>query len=208
MCEEGRDSTAYVTVHELFDTVGLTAEIDSAVTVPIRPDHDHAIDFISRYGTDGMATASGVWASSLDDSVTLAVATVLAARVRPLGRLLEPAGFHSRLTFRPKPAIALDNPIVCVPHLRHEEGLRPVGLPPGVQIVGSVGRDEGDSAIIIYVLLDERGEVTGVTSARGSDVALATARDIITQLVFDPALWNGEGVPGRARLGLRFSPSN
>ena len=209
VCQESRDTIGYVAVDELFDTVGLADEIAAAVSLPTPATADaYSLDFIIRYGADGAATASGVWASTLDEAPTRLAATILAARVLPLGRLIKAAGFRSRLSFHPRATVALGRPIVCSPHLRHAEGMRPTGMPDGVRLVGYIGREPGDSAILVRVSIDERGDVVDIESIWGTAAALERAREIIALLTFDPALQNGEGVPGRTRFGFTFSPAN
>ena len=206
-CRERWDVSTFVTVDEIFDTVGLGVELTapgrSFVTVDARPP---TLDFVTRYRTDGSVSASGVWDSAFDSLSTAELTEVLRRRTRVLTRLLEPEGFHTELTLEPAVRVEVRPPIDCSPHLVHEEGQPPTGLPEGVRTwVGRLYGNAPESQVSVMVHLDAEGRVTDVVMEQGSDATFAAAVDIVRGLRFDPAARNGEAVDARLRLSFDFA---
>jgi hypothetical protein len=209
VCRDGQDTTSFVTLTEVFDTIGLASTLAERLDRGAQEwvGSESELDFVVQYDARGMPTASGVWSSTLDEASTASAAAILAARIQPLGQLLTEAGFRTRLSFEAGPSLALAVPVRCVPHLTHAEGEPATGLPEGVRLVGYVGRDPGNNAARVDVSLDANGQVTDIELVRGTEVGLARAREVIALLTFDPALRNGVGIPSTMRLGLTFRPA-
>jgi hypothetical protein len=210
VCRDGLDTTSFVALTEVVDTIGLAATLAERLEDGARAwvGSEALLDFVVQYDTLGMPTASGVWSSTLDETSTASTEAVLAERIQPLGQLLIEAGFRTRLSFRPGPSLALAVPIRCIPHLTHEEGQPATGVPDGVRLVGYVGRTPGDEAALVDVSIDAKGQVTAVELVRGTEAGVERAREVIALLTFDPALENGVGVPSKMRLGLTFRPGS
>lgn len=207
VCNTSRRKPSALRVSELFDTAGLgrtLAEI-GIKPLPLAPPWP-LYDFITRYDGAGRPVASGTWDATVDSTVAAALEAELKARVRPLGALLEPAGFRSQIVFARRVTFDVAGPVECMPHMVHRPGERALGLPDNVTTwSGSLFVREGDTTTaVVRIHVERDGSVLRVESVRGAPSALERARDVIRRLTFEPALNNGVPVRGVMHQAFRF----
>lgn len=208
-----------VHAYEIFDTGGLSEELAAIGVQPLPPDSNSTIprwrtlDFISRYSRDGQPGIMGVWETSLDSTSALQVEGILRERAQAISGLLEPEGFRTVAVLSNRPTLEVAPAVTCIPHVRHERGERPRGLPDGMilRLVPPLfrprpGAANAQTTATMRVRLDREGTVTAVEPLAGDSVAIAAARTILSRLQFDPALRNGEPVLGE--VVYSFRPSN
>ena len=206
VCREARASVDPSRVSEVFDTVGL-GEAVSAVSTSGTPSGAGrpSVDFVTHYRADGRVEVSGLWAATIDSASATAVATLLSRRVKPLGPLLGRTSFRSHLELRPTPRLELRPAIDCLPHIGHEEGKPPTGLPAGVRLTqGRSMRPGQDASSEVRVSLAPSGEVTAVERRGGYDRTFRRAEAVIRGLHFDPPLSNGLPVEGSVVQTVTF----
>ena len=220
VCRVQAGDLPVVQVSEIFDTLGLSealAEI-GAQPFPLEPGSTRVrwrtVDFISRYGRDGKPGIMGVWDTSLDSASALRVERILRGRARAISGLLVPEGFRTVAVLSNYPTLEVAPPVACAPHVKHDRGERPRGLPDGVALTNMTNRfrprrlgARASSTAMVQLRLDREGTVTEVEPLAGDSVVMAAARNIISRLQFDPALRNGEAVAGQAAYSFRFSES-
>lgn len=182
---------------EIFDTVGLSAQLASLHMPPLSPDAQtnirrwQTLDFITRYLRDGRPGAMGVWQTTLDSTEAARVQRILRSRVRPVPSLLEPTGFRTVVRFTPRPTVVTAPAVTCLPHMVHGRNQPPSGLPKGVST--AMGFSTPGPTAVVRIHLDAAGRVTAVDSVYGDGTLVARARAIVAALRFYPALVNGEG---------------
>ncbi len=218
VCRVQTGDRPVVQAYEIFDTVGLSEELAAVGAQPLPPDPNsptprwRTLDFISRYSRDGQPGILGVWETSLDSTSALHVEGILRERARAISGLLEPEGFRTVAVLSNRPTLEVAPAVACTPHVRHVRGERPRGLPDGMilRLVAPLfrprpGAANAQTTATIRVRLDREGTVTAVEPLAGDSVAIAAARNILSQLQFDPALRNGEAVLGEVVYSFRPS---
>ena len=207
VCNESRRKPTAVRISELFDTAGLGATLAEIgiKPLPLAPPWP-LYDFITRYDASGRPLVAGTWDATTDPAVTSALEGELKARVRPLGGLLEPTGFRSRIVFARRVTFDVAGPVECMPHMVHRSGERPLGLPDHVTTWGgSVFVREGDTTTaVVRIHVERDGSVFRVEEVGGAPRTLERTRDVIRRLSFEPALSNGVPVRGVLVQAFRF----
>lgn len=218
VCRVQAEDRPVVHAYEIFDTVGLSEELAVVGAQPLPPDSDsttprwRTLDFISRYSRDGQPGIMGVWETSLDSTSALQVEGILRERARAISGLLEPKGFRTVAVLSNSPTLEVSPAVTCIPHVRHDRGERPSGLPDGMilRLMSPLfrprpGATNAQTTATMWVRLDRDGTVTAIEPLAGDSVAIAEARNILSQLQFDPALRNGEAVLGEVVYSFRSS---
>lgn len=213
-CRIDSQSRPPIPASEIFDTLGLAARLAAVEDRPLPLDARsdavrwHTLDFITRYARSGRPSTSGVWTTTLDSADAVVAGSILTARIRPLPGLLRSEGFRTVVVFAPRPTLEVAAPVVCLPHIVHEEGQRPTGLPTDVSTwrefrsSGRSARSPGQATL--RIALDRRGVVVALDSVAGGSAAVAAARNVVRGLRFDPALRNGEPVLGELVQSFAF----
>lgn len=207
VCREARSTPQPIRVSEVFDTVGLgtaVAAVPIGVGAPggARP----SVDYVAHYHADGSVAVDGLWSATIDSTSAAAVAAELARRVTPLGPLLGRTSFHAHLALKPTPRLELRPAIDCLPHIAHEEGQPPTGLPAGVRLTqGRASRAGYDASSEIRISLSSAGEVTAVERRSGYEDTFHAAEQVIRGLRFDPPSSNGLPVAGTVVQTVTFS---
>jgi len=217
VCQIEPGEAPAILASEILDTVGLATDLANVDAQPLPRGSQSAavrwqtLDFISRYSRDGRPGVAGVWETTLDSAAAFQVDSILRARVRSFPGLLESEGFRTVVVFSSRPTITVGPPVVCLPHVQHERDTRPPGLPVEVSTWLGSGRVRprpgfagSRPTAMLRIHLDREGTVTALDSLAGDAVAMAAARDIISQLRFDPALRNGEPILGEIVQSFGF----
>jgi hypothetical protein len=127
---------SFATIDMLFDTVGLGEQVSRALrNASLGGPRIATPDFVTRFRPDGSLARIVAWQFNVDTANVDQLEVVLDNRVRSLGRLIAPTGFHTRLVLASNPRLELAPPIVCDPHIRHELGERPAGLREDVRLL-------------------------------------------------------------------------
>lgn len=197
-----------IRVEEAFDTAGVLSVVASPER---RIDREGVewLDYLVHYDRDGRPTVHGTWGFAGDTASATRLGGLLGRRVQRLpGGLLEATSLRARLTLHPRPVLAVDRDIECLPHMVHRPDARPVGLPEGVVSQGGIAWiPEGDTVTATVRLhLDATGSVRQVELRKGSPQAYEKTVEVVRLLRFDPALLNGLPVPGILVQSFRFGP--
>ena len=207
VCREARPTPQPIRVSEVFDTVGLGAAVASVplgVGAPggARP----SVDYVAHYHADGSVAVDGLWTATIDSTSAAAVASVLGRRVKRLGALLGPTSFRAHLALKPTPRLELRPAIDCLPHIAHEEGRPPTGLPADVRLTQGRGSRPGhDESSEVRITLGASGEVTALERRGGYEHTFRAAERVIRGLRFDPPSSNGLPAPGTVVQTVTFS---
>ena len=206
----GRTPTE-VRMGELFDTVGLFAEVSAAGVRPLPLAPPWPIyDFVVLYGRHGGPVAAGAFDATVDEAKAAVLEEVLLRRLRELPPLLVGAGYRVQVVFRRRVTIGLAPPAECMPHMAHPAGGRPYGLAQGVTTwLAPNARIRGDDrTAVVRIRVGVEGEVLGVDSVMGSGEMVNRARAQVPLLRFDPALRNGVPLEGELIQAFRFRPED
>lgn len=217
VCRIATEKPPVATSSELLDVGEVRDELSEIGSRPLPADRQTealrwgTVDFIARYGRDGRPTVTGVWETTVDSATGSEVERVLRSRVRRLPGLLIPVGSRIVVELSPAPVVSVGSPVTCLPHMKHEPGERPIGLPDGVATVRERagyrprgGAIESDDRATLRIWLDPDGRVVRVEPVAGSERAVARAREVLWRIAFDPALENGEGVATELLQTFRF----
>lgn len=194
-------------ISEVLDTAGLRRELeevrasDAGVGADATVRSPDSISYVLQYDRDGRPGSVTAWPSRSALGAGHDVTRIVGARVRPLGPLLHPESVRFVVHISSPPELHVVSPIECLPHLAHEPGQRPSGLPPDVSIESSGRwlprrRSSASGMAVIRVRIDESGKLLGMEGLSGDGASRRAAREIIGQLTFGPALRNGEPIPG------------
>jgi len=207
VCTPSRERPTTVRIAELFDTAGLGGTLAriGVKPLPLAPPWP-TYDFITRYDARGRPVASGTWDATVDPELARGLEAELKARIRTLPGLLEATGFRSQVIFARRVTFDVAGPVTCIPHMVHEEGQRPTGLPEGVNPWGGSSRlRPGDlHNAVVRIHVDAKGKVVEVEDVAGETETLARVRALIPLLHFEPALSNGVAVEGVLLQGFYF----
>ncbi len=199
VCREARAVTQPVRVHEIFDTIGLGVAVRGVLDrLSVTAGREATLDFVSHYHANGRLQVAGLWDSTLDSLAAARISDLLHDRVRELGGFLTDASFRSQLHFGPTPRLELGPAIDCIPHITHEDGRPPTGLPGNVKLTAGAARIRlgSDAVSELEISLDARGAVTGVERRAGYERTFREAEEIVRGLGYGPALSNGRPVAG------------
>ena len=130
---------------------------------------------------------------------------ILASRARPMDQLLNQSSFYAVLEAGPQPQARIERSRTCMPHMRHPDGGRPYGLPDSVTTFHGIARSRSDSlAATVRLEIDQLGFVAEIDSVAGPGWAIEATRQLVPELSFDPALFNGRAVLGTLTQSFRF----
>lgn len=208
VCRADGQAPTTVRLAEILDTAGLRETL-AAVRLdppPLAPPWP-AYEFVVHYDRWGRPVASDTWESSVAAPVAAALRDTLRTRTRVIpGGLLEGAAFRIRVGFGRPIEATLAAPVVCMPHIVHEGGMRPTGLPEHVRTHGGStwARIEGEAVVAVRVTVGPDGSVRRVEPVRGDSTLVGRAEEVVRLLRFDPALRNGVPVEGILLQTFRF----
>lgn len=168
------------------------------------PDSPH-VELAVNYQRDGRVRTAHLLGYNTDPETAEAVARVLRGAIRQQARLLEPLRLRIRVTREPDLRLQVLPALACLPHVSHEEDVPPRFLGAARVRGGShLGGLDPDRAIAARLHVDPSGRLERIEVLRGSENLLPRLERILAPVEFDPALLNGEPVPGVLTLTFVF----
>ena len=169
------------------------------------------VDIAVNYDRSGALRTAHLLQHDVREAEARRVAEAVIPAVRSQVRILAPTLLRVRVIRDPRgPSVRFEvlPALACMPHVAHEEEEPPRFL-GGARVVGGsriVPRfmEEDGSAISVRVEVSETGMVEAVVPLGGNQELLARVREVVAAVEFDPALMNGEPVPGTMDLTFRF----
>jgi hypothetical protein len=148
--------------------------------------------------------------STGDSTLAAAVLALVAPAVRHQPPLARPLFLQIRAMRAPGlPLLRLHSPELCVPHIRHEEGVPP-RIGEGARILGGVvgyhragPGGEPPPFVVVRLHVSLTGELE-LEAVRGDAALLPRVRSALAETAMDPALLNGEPAPGSVLLTFVF----
>jgi hypothetical protein len=212
VCREDRRPPVLLDVEQVVELDGLHAALESllpertmfAAREGAAADPAH-VDLAVNYGTDGRVRTAHLIGYTTDGEVAREVASVMREAVRPQGRLLEPVFLRVRVVRAPELQLRVLPALSCLPHVRHEEEEPPrfVGaarVRGGTYMLG-MGREQ---TIAARLHVAATGRLERIEVVQGNTELLPRLRRALESVEFDPALLNGEPVPGVLPLTFDF----
>jgi len=165
------------------------------------------VDIAVNYDRSGALRTAHLLQHNVREAEARKVAEAVTPAVRSQVRILAPTLLRVRVIRDPSVRFQVLPALACMPHVAHEEEEPPRFL-GGARVVGgsrTIPRfmDDG-GAISVRVEVSESGVVEAVVPLAGNQELLARVREVVAAVEFDPALMNGEPVPGTMDLTFRF----
>lgn len=163
------------------------------------------VDVAVSYASSGELRTAHLLGHTLDPAEADAVAGAVIEAVRPLGRLLEPVFLRIRAMRTPDVELRILLALSCMPHITHEEEEPPRFL-GDVRVRGGLrfGSGGNDRVVSVRLHIARSGSLEEVEVVGGNEALLPGVRESLTGIEFDPALLNGEPVPGLLNLVFTF----
>lgn len=202
VCQDGDDGVVF----EVEDVVNLSALPDRVLELlppAVEGETEPFVDVAVSYRRKGGIRAAYLLDHNVSDSVASDVSSRVVGAIRPQGRLLDRTNLRVRVTRSSTVNLQVLPPRVCRPHVWHEDRDPPEF--PGVRAVGGTSypaRVPDTDVVEVRLHLDSQGELVEIDGREGDLDLLPRVRASVDEMIFDPALVNGEGVPGT--LDLRF----
>lgn len=132
-------------------------------------------------------------------------AEAIRRHLRPQDRFLARTYVRLRLGGPPGYEVELLPALECLPHIQHEDHQPPTFL-EGAQVQSGVPRmgDADERTVGVTLHLSAHGTLQEIEFVRGRENLLPRVKDALAETRFDPALMNGEPVPGSLTMTFRF----
>jgi hypothetical protein len=212
VCREDRRPPVLLDLAEVVELSAIEEELESLMPEPAMfaaregaaADPPH-VDLAVNYGTDGRIRTAHLMGYTTDEEVAGEVAAVLREVVRPQGRLLEPVFLRVRVVRGPELQLRVLPALSCLPHVTHEDA-EPPRFIGAARVRGGTytfGMD-GERSIAVRLHVAASGRLERIEVVRGNTELLPRLRRAVDSVEFDPALLNGEPVPGVLPLIFEF----
>lgn len=205
VCRASRDPLVLDRPVDVLDTAAIARALDD-----LRPSHpsggpDPFVDVAVNYDRSGAVRTAHLQQHNVQEGLARTVSERLIERVLPQARLLEPVYIRVRANLAPRVGLEVLPAIDCMPHVSHERGEPPLFL-GGVSVrAGRHCRQRvTDTCIAARLHISPGGEVERIEVLDGEPSLVARVRESLTNTRFDPALLNGEAVPGNLDLLFNF----
>jgi hypothetical protein len=165
------------------------------------------VDVAVNYDPPGTLRTAQLLDHNVDETLAREVSALVASEVRDPVRILAPVRLRIRVSRDPELRMAVLPALWCMPHIAHDED-EPPRLHGGARVIGGVSRSTGfpGDGVQVGVALDisAEGRLDGIRVLRGDPELAERVRMALDGVRIDPALLNGEPVPGSLTLTFRF----
>lgn len=205
VCWDDTRSLAWLQVEDVVDVAAVGAGIESAVR-PTAGRDEATAEIGVHYHPTGELRRAYLMGSDAPGSWGPEVADLVVANLRPLGRLLEPLNIRVQVSVGDTPRVVMRPARHCAVHIAHDEedeidwGTGIVVTPGSREVM----RDTSVDRVLVRLHLTAHGEISHVEGLRGNLALIREIEGPLRRMRFDPALINGEGVPGTLDLGVRI----